>query len=325
MEALTKTNNKSDITHYTHPEFDVTLVKICRCHFVPKPKGYILYDGCKKTFSPMILNRTRAKLATSKNNSSVRFKNVFVWSDDFGDRNICHWFKEQLVNIVFLYDLYRLIPDIKIVVYKNARILRNIKDVLYFIPNFKPESIYEFDLGQTIQAKSLYLGLGKFKSKNNDLPRRIYDFFINTCQYQIVTPSTIYDKVYISRRNTNTNTRILQNVDEISDVIINKGYKEIFVEDLSIQEKISVLHFSQSIVMELGAGCINLCFCRPKTTLFLLFQDNAKNRGFKGSFKHILKPLTVRDITGTTVSRNTNGNAINTPWQLELSKIKDTI
>ena len=56
MEALTKTNNKSDITHYTHPEFDVTLVKICRCHFVPKPKGYILYDGCKKTFSPMILN-----------------------------------------------------------------------------------------------------------------------------------------------------------------------------------------------------------------------------------------------------------------------------
>lgn len=314
-------NNSKNITHIKNKEYNVELAKINYCYFVTTPARHIVYDSSKKIFSPYILNRTNIKITSQKINSRITFKNIFLWTDHYGDKNICHWFHEQLVNIVFLYDLYKRIPDIKIIVNKDARILRNIKDVLYFIPNFKKESIYEFDFtDQVIEARSLYLGLGNFNS--NNAPCKVYDFFLNVCKYKIVTPPIIYEKIYLSRRNTNTNTRVLQNMEEISNYIIEKGYKEFFLEDLSIQEKISILHFSKSIIMELGAGCINLCFCRPNTELFLLLQDNSFNIGFKSSFTEILKKLKVTDIKGQTVSNKNNGNTINTPWKLDLSLLK---
>lgn len=245
------------------------------------------------------------------------FENIFLWTDDYGDRNICHWFHEQLPGIILLKQLFDIIPNIKIIVNKHARIKRNIKDVLLMIPNLKMENIYEFDLNNKngIYAKNIYFSLGNF-NKKLALPNKIFHFLKNDCSINI--PNSEYKNIYISRRKTKTNTRVLKNMDEISEKVIKKGYTEIFMEDLSMIEKISILNNCENVIMELGAGCINLCFCKDKTKITILMQDSIYNNGFfNNMFSNITSHLKLAFIKGHTISNEHNGDPINTPWYLD--------
>ena len=60
---------------------------------------------------------------------------------------------------------------------------------------------------------------------------------------------------------TNTNTRVLTNVEEVSNIIVEKGYQEIFMENLSINDKICLFNNCTDIITELGAGMVNFIFC----------------------------------------------------------------
>lgn len=282
-------------------------------------KRYIKYgNDYSKSFLPKIFHRCGSK--PNFNTTYVvekEFDNVFIWTDHYGDKNICHWFHEFLLGIVFLKDLYIKYPNLKIIINKNARIKQNIKDVLFFIPNFKKESIYEFDLNNkcnAIKCNKIFVPLGNFTTYGN--PNKIFNYFKNDLRINIISSEN--QNIYISRRKTKTNTRVLINVDEISEKIINKNFKEIYMEDLTMSEKINILQNSNKIIMELGAGCINLCFCKPNTTIYIMMQNNQRNNSFFSSMFSFLKnKFKIHFIYGIQTSNKTNGNPVNTPWKLD--------
>ena len=77
-------------------------------------------------------------------------------------------------------------------------------------------------------------------------------------------PST--SKTYISRRNSSI--RKLLNEEELVDFLVGKcGYKEVFMEDYSIQEQAVIMNNSSHVVTPHGAGVPNIIYCKAGTQI----------------------------------------------------------
>ena len=90
-----------------------------------------------------------------------------------------------------------------------------------------------------------------------------------------------YDYIYISRRtwinndisNIGTNyttRRKMINEDELVEELNKIGFKEIFTENLSTDEKINIFYNSKMIVGSIGGGMSNLLFSKPETKSFVI-------------------------------------------------------
>ena len=232
------TIENEDMIIYNNNYYNSKICKISDSFFiVNNNKRYIKTNNNKVVISKILLQEGSMPDTNIPFKIVDSFNNIFIWTEHYGDKNICHWFHEQLNGIVYLSKLYSLYPDIKIIVNKNAPLKKNIKDILNFIPNFKEDSIYEFDIGNdciAIQSKNIYLNIGSFNYELN-LPCKIFKFLLN--ELNIPINNTKKENIYISRRKTNTNSRKLENVNEISDYILTRGYIEIFMEDLSFKRR----------------------------------------------------------------------------------------
>ena len=74
--------------------------------------------------------------------------------------------------------------------------------------------------------------------------------------------------------------------------------------------------------MEVGAGCINLCFCNPSVNIILLTQKTRYMEVFYDKvFEPVLRGKNVTFIYGKTLE-NTNIEGVNTPWNLNINNLK---
>jgi len=107
------------------------------------------------------------------------------------------------------------------------------------------------------------------------------------------------EKVYVSRRTwmhndlTNLGTnyttrRKLMNEDELVTKLIEKGFTEIFCENLSMAEKIKLFSSAKIIVGAIGGGMCNLLFSDKKTKTIVLNSPYFMeiNERFKYSMEH---------------------------------------
>ena len=320
------TIKKDDIIIYNNNYYNSNISRFSNSFFIVNNNKRYIKTSNNKVIIPRILLQEGTKPNTNTPFKIVdSFKNIFIWTEHYGDKNICHWFHEQLNGIVYLSKLYSLNPDIKIIVNKNAPLKNNIKDILYFIPNFKKESIYEFDISNdciAIQSENIYLNNGSFDYSLN-LPCKIFKFLLD--ELNVAINSSKIDNIYISRRKTNTNSRKLENINEISDYILTKGYVEIFMEDLSLNEKIDLIYNSKNIIMEIGAGCINLCFCNPNVNILLLTQKtNEMAIFFNNMFYPVIQDKKYSIVYGSTL-KDTNMKGVNTPWVLDINTLKEVL
>lgn len=108
------------------------------------------------------------------------------------------------------------------------------------------------------------------------------------------------EKIYISRRSwihndtsnmgTNyTTRRRLECEDSLVSRLTEKGYKEIFTENLSMIEKIHLFHNAKKIVGPIGGGLANVLFSGSTTKLFVIcspvfFDINSR---FKFCFSNV--------------------------------------
>lgn len=296
-----------------------------------------------------------------KNNLITRNLNlnkVFIFTESYGDRNICHWLTEQLMILNYLIDLLREDKNIHVIINKNRRQSMNsiIIDYLYAIPELNTENIIEIDFNGDenilIRGNNIYLGnaiycnLSNIYQNWNNLHSRL-DFNLIKSRRNILDNSYSsnnntgnsdnisddnkikYSKnIYMSRRNIykpgkNTNTRILENCDEISNIILNKGYQEVFTDELKdLEERNTLFSNIDNIVCELGAGMHNLLFCKDGINIIVLYQKNNISwlQEYYPLFK--MKKFNVRIITGETTSHKHNGNWLNTPWRLNPSDVE---
>ncbi len=323
--------NTEDTTIFSNDYYNLNIHKIPNCFFIVNNGKRFIKTNNNNVIMPRILLQEGNKPDTNTPFKIIdSFENIFIWTDHYGDKNICHWFHEQLNGIIFLSQLYKFFPDIKIIVNKNAPLKKNIKDVLFLIPNFKEESIYELDISNNciaIQSKNMYLNFGSF-NYNLNIPVKIFKFFVDELNINPQIDDNDNQKeeyIYISRRKTNTNSRKLNNIDEISDYIIKNKYKEVFMEDMSIKEKILTIYNSKNIIMEIGAGCINLCFCNPSVNIILLTQKtNEMTLFYNTMFKPVLQGKNINFIYGKRIE-NENIKGVNTPWHLDINNLKNYI
>jgi hypothetical protein len=284
---------------------------------------------------------------------SLSFNKVFLFTESYGDRNICHWLTEQLMVLNYLIDLLNNDCNIQVIINKNRRQSMNsiILDYLYAIPELNTKNIVEIDFNDDknvlINANKIYVGnalpctLTNIYDCWNKLHSRLnfslvkvkkdivkdydydYDNSESECKYS--------KKIYMSRRNIykpgkNTNTRVLENCDEISDIIVQKGYQEIYTDELEdLDERNKLFSNLDEIICELGAGMHNLLYCKNGINLTVLYQKNNITwlQEYYPLFK--MKKMNVRIITGETTSHNHNGNWLNTPWKLNLDDVKNAL
>lgn len=335
-------------------------------------------------------------LNTSLLNSSLNIKACFLFTDCYGDRNLCHWMTEQLLVLNYLIDILELLQekndiiygdyeqyedggedkkkygymdtlvsakekkkldlekipftlsDLKIVINKNPRnsMYHIIREYLYKIPLLDRNNILEIDLedGSLYQnntclnnkgliihkclvANSIKMNLHNIIDSWNELHLRLD--LISSDNKDIYSSDSHYNSphIYMSRRNLlepskKTNTRILENLNSISDIICNKGYTEVFTDELkTLEERIYLFKNAKSIVCELGAGMHNLLYCSQNTEIFVLLQKNNLSwlQEYFPLFKE--KEMKVTILLGETTDPNHNGNWLNTPWKLDLQEL----
>lgn len=174
--------NTEDTTIFSNDYYNLNVHKIPNCFFIVNNGKRFIKTNNNNVIMPRILLQEGNKPDTNTPFKIIdSFENIFIWTDHYGDKNICHWFHEQLNGIIFLSQLYKFFPDIKIIINKNAPLKKNIKDVLFLIPNFKEEPIYELDISNNciaIQSKNMYLNFGSF-NYNLNIPVKIFKFFVD--------------------------------------------------------------------------------------------------------------------------------------------------
>lgn len=320
-------------------------------------------------------NKMNSYVTRIKERNSLIVDNLFVFTDDYGDRNICHWMTEQLLVLNYLIDILNTLNNYKtsndsssdeykvyVLINKNPRnsMFQIIRDYLSKIPLLESVDILEIDLqtGElynydningiynsinkfSILSKNIFIGnsisnnLGSLYSGWNFLHNRILILDTNEITYNnYVTPLSNFKNLYMSRRNLldtskKTNTRVMENLVEISDTICFKNYIEVFTDELnSLDDRINLFKEAQNIVCELGAGMHNLLYCSEGINVYIMFQKN--NYSWLQEYFPLFqnKKMKVTLLVGETTSNQHNGNWLNTPWKLdviELNKIPNVV
>jgi hypothetical protein len=320
-------------------------------------------------------NKMNPYIYRIKERDSLIIDNLFVFTDDYGDRNICHWMTEQLLVLNYLIDILNTLNDYKtsndssideykvyVLINKNPRnsMFQLIRDYLSKIPLLESTNILEVDLqtGElynydnnncvynsinkfSILSKNIFVGnsisnnLSSLYSGWNFLHNRLSISNITELNYNnYTTPLSNFKNFYMSRRNLldpskKTNTRVMENLVEVSDIICLKNYIEVFTDELnSLDDRINLFKKAKNIICELGAGMHNLLYCSEGINVYVMFQKN--NYSWLQEYFPLFqnKKMKVTLLVGETTNDQHNGNWLNTPWKLdvfELNKIPNAV
>lgn len=86
------------------------------------------------------------------------------------------------------------------------------------------------------------------------------------------------EKLYISRDRSRYRTFI--NDQEVREFLLQRGFREVFAEELSFREQVDLFASAETIVAPHGAGLSNLVFCRPGTKVIEIFSPDYVNGCF---------------------------------------------
>ena len=319
-----------DGTYSSNDYLMITLSKYVNSHFIGNKGNRLIFNNKNEIsiHEGVLMRNQRNFKPLDKINVIENFKNVFIFTDDYGDRNFAHWFYEQFIVIIYLIDLIKYFPNIKIIINKNRResMKNNIKDILLLIPGINESNIYEFDLsgdGNAIKADTIYIGNGMRCGMPNVY--RVWKIIEEKLNLIKDNNSKYGEILYFSRRKTNTNARKLKNVEEVSNYLVKNGFNEIFLEELSLKNKINLVSNCKKVVLEIGAGLLNLIFLKDTIDVTILIQNSPANHNYLNIWKQFLDtlPIKYKIIWGKTVEGKRDSNPINTPWELNINLLKN--
>jgi hypothetical protein len=239
----------------------------------------------------------------------------FIYNTD----NYYHFVYDTLPYLISFFELKKEIPNLKLLMnYPNYQKFKHYKFVTEFLNILL---ISEKDItivSPFIEYGNIYVSNSyTHDGKHNNPPRKeVYEFYDKIINN--VNDNTIKEKypkkIYVSRRtwiskdtsNIGTNyttKRKLTNEDDIVDYLSNKGYVEVFTENLPTIDKIILFNNAEDIVGPIGGGLCNVLFSNKKTNLTVLnsptFFD--VNYRFLFSFENVnYKILDISEHTEKT-------------------------
>ncbi|MBP5328956.1 MAG: glycosyltransferase family 61 protein [Spirochaetaceae bacterium] len=156
----------------------------------------------------------------------------------------------------------------------------------YELLGIPTEKILHIKKGTLVQADTLI-----FTSMlNNSVPDKIrgYDWqekrWLPSFYSQMFTPviskfNVISAKrVYISRNNSPR--RIITNEKELVDLLHKYKFEKYYLEDLSVEDQISLFHSAECVVAPHGAGLVNLVYSNSDTTVLEIFPQYYHDNSF---------------------------------------------
>ena len=78
------------------------------------------------------------------------------------------------------------------------------------------------------------------------------------------------EKIFLNRKGGTT--RDLENLNEIENFLIEKGFTSINASDFSLQEQASIFYNAKIIVSAHGSALTNIMYCKPDTTIIEFFN-----------------------------------------------------
>lgn len=93
------------------------------------------------------------------------------------------------------------------------------------------------------------------------------------------------ERIYLSPRNTPDGKLI--NEAEVISLLSQYGFQTVFLEAMSVSERVSLFAQAKAIVAPHGSGLANLAFCEPQTTVIELFSPNYLRTDYWAISKHL--------------------------------------
>lgn len=83
-------------------------------------------------------------------------------------------------------------------------------------------------------------------------------------------------KVYINRKDS-AKARGIRNIEQIEKALFSKGFVDIVLSDLTVDQQISLFHYADVIVAEHGAGLTNILYCQTCHAIEIFPSDFHSN------------------------------------------------
>ena len=187
-----------------------------------------------------------------------------------------------LAGHVYYHWMFDILPRIKLIERSQIKL----SQIDYFVVNSqsKPyqqetlellgipqDKIIESDRHSHLQATELIVP--SFPGYLDWVPPGTMQFLRQTFLPLVnLAKSDRYKKIYISRAKAKT--RQIINEAEVSQLLANQGFQNVFLEELSVLEQVAIFSNAEVIVAVHGSGLTNLVFCSPNTKVIELFSPN---------------------------------------------------
>jgi len=149
------------------------------------------------------------------------------------------------------------------------------------------------------------------------------------------------EKIYISRRtwvnsdvsNIGTNyteRRKCVNENEVAQMFRDRGFTEVFCENLTMEEKIGMFRNAKYVAGPIGGGMCNVIFSPPKTKVFSINSPTFFDVNFRFEYTMKHTDLTHFEYTEFTDKKEESvdsdgslsiSGGLNSPWKVDLNKL----
>jgi len=223
----------------------------------------------------------------------------FIYNTD----NYYHFIYDTLPYLISFLYIKKHIPHLKLLMnYPTSQSKKFYDFVLEFLDVL---GIKKNDI-EIINKRKKYTEVYISTSFTHDIdsnkpPRKeIYDFYQNICNGIKHDNTKNYKKIYISRRtwlhnnfsNIGTNytlRRKMENEDKLVEYLTDKGFVEIFTENLSTIEKLHLFGNATHVIGSIGGGLCNVLFSKKETNLIAIVSPTFLdvNKRFKYSLESV--------------------------------------
>ena len=318
----------------------------------PEPNlRYEILDFCIEIDKNSYNLETSEKIIKKYNN----YDNSIIFNIDGNIINYLHFIESTLPLIKIYFDLKKYIKDLKVTL--SCKSINNVPNFIKEFYNFY--GLNDIDIHEDLNQNTIYKNILLFyynedklypPTWSNKYFYSIYDEITNKINLQKKKIQT-YDYIYISRRYIKHNnigmdnriSRKLINEDKLVTFLEKYNFKEIFLEEYNLVDKIHLLNSAKLIIHNYGAGIINHFFTK-NNNIFLFYGPYGCTWYFENDRFYFKNIITKRcnnvkafnfevemscdeyDLYNKE-NKNiyNNGSADNRPWKINMNKVDELI
>lgn len=248
---------------------------------------------------------------------------------NFNDEYKCEFVKNTLdVLGIDKTDLVKILPNVyykNIFVAINTKFHRYLWDYPFFnnifdridkkLLNYKPEKriIMNKDLLEKIKANSD----NTIDKTLNDDDKKEFKLYVNTYDYVYISTRYWLRMLDINREEINSINKKLDNEDKLVELLKKYGFKELFIEDYNLYDRVNILNKSKMIIQTNGDNIINNVFLNNKNIHVLNVPGLRINDAIRAKImtKNNIKTYEFYDEGNETVENRNN-------WDINLDDVE---